>query len=240
MSRGPRAAALGLGGYEMETLSLGLPFMAAFLDPEALVLAGGMLNPLGYGLEIFDAVGARRDSDRGQPIDASGVLSSGERFSDTEELLALPQVVRELVEAQQRTEQRLERLETALVGKAAHAERLRQLLRLNLKSYVPRITAAHRDAISGPIPTTGDERSLREFSDVFESEFLPVINFLVDRSIASTRRSSSCATSASRSSRRSSRRTRRSSNRKERPALALSPGPISGCRCCLLDSVEVY
>ena len=41
----------------------------------------------------------------------------------TEELLALPQVVRELVDAQQRTEQRLERLEMivqALAGAAAH------------------------------------------------------------------------------------------------------------------------
>src|SRR5882672_11133859 len=34
-----------------------------------------------------------------------------------------------------------------------HAEELRKLLHLNLKTYVPRMTAAHRDAIYGPIPT---------------------------------------------------------------------------------------
>ena len=36
-----------------------------------------------------------------------------------------------------------------------HAEQLRALLKLNLKAYLPRITAAHRDAIYGPIPATG-------------------------------------------------------------------------------------
>src|SRR5439155_8434840 len=34
-----------------------------------------------------------------------------------------------------------------------HAEQLKKLLHLNLKAYLPRITPAHRDAISGPIPT---------------------------------------------------------------------------------------
>src|SRR5512142_2363560 len=35
-----------------------------------------------------------------------------------------------------------------------HAEQLRVLLKLNLQAYRPRLTAAHRDAIYGPIPTT--------------------------------------------------------------------------------------
>src|SRR5947209_2251086 len=30
-----------------------------------------------------------------------------------------------------------------------HAEELKKLLKLNLKTYVPRMTAAHRDAIAG-------------------------------------------------------------------------------------------
>lgn len=38
------------------------------------------IDPLGYGLENFDAVGRWRDKDNGQPVDAVGVLSSGERF----------------------------------------------------------------------------------------------------------------------------------------------------------------
>src|SRR5690242_12001160 len=47
-----------------------------------------------------------------------------------------------------------------------HAEALRAQLKLNLKPYLPRMTAAHRDAIHGPIPTTEDEAGLKEFSAV--------------------------------------------------------------------------
>src|SRR4051812_23936517 len=38
-----------------------------------------------------------------------------------------------------------------------HAEELRARFKLNLKAYLPRMTAAHRDAIYGPIPSTEDE-----------------------------------------------------------------------------------
>ena len=41
-----------------------------------------------------------------------------------------------------------------------HAEELRARLKLNLKPYLPRLTAAHRDAIYGPIPSTDDEEGL--------------------------------------------------------------------------------
>lgn len=51
-----------------------------------------------------------------------------------------------------------------------HAEDLRARLKLNLKSYLPRLTAAHRDAICGPIPTTEDEEGLKEFSAVMKLE----------------------------------------------------------------------
>ena len=51
-----------------------------------------------------------------------------------------------------------------------HAEQLRRLLGLNIKAYVPRMTAAHRDAISGAIPTPEDEAALKEFSAVFKIE----------------------------------------------------------------------
>ena len=50
-----------------------------------------VLNPIGFGLEIFDGVGAQRTLDGGRPIDASGVLPSGEMFQDTDQLLALLQ-----------------------------------------------------------------------------------------------------------------------------------------------------
>jgi hypothetical protein len=48
-----------------------------------------VLNPIGFGLEIFDATGAERALDRGQPIDPSGVLPEGGAFADTDGLLDL-------------------------------------------------------------------------------------------------------------------------------------------------------
>ena len=51
-----------------------------------------------------------------------------------------------------------------------HAEELRARLRLNLKSYLPRLTAAHRDTIHGPIPTTEDEAGLKQFSALMKLE----------------------------------------------------------------------
>ncbi|HEY1791152.1 MAG TPA: phosphoadenosine phosphosulfate reductase family protein, partial [Verrucomicrobiae bacterium] len=45
-----------------------------------------------------------------------------------------------------------------------HAEELKKLLNLNLKAYLPTISAAHRNAIFGEIPTPDDEASLKQFS----------------------------------------------------------------------------
>jgi phosphoadenosine phosphosulfate reductase len=51
-----------------------------------------------------------------------------------------------------------------------HAEELRARLNLNIKPYLPRLTAAHRDAIFGPIPTTEDEAGLKKFSALMKLE----------------------------------------------------------------------
>lgn len=51
-----------------------------------------------------------------------------------------------------------------------HAEALRASLKLNLKPYLPRMTAAHRDAVHGPIPTTEQEEELKKFSAVMKLE----------------------------------------------------------------------
>jgi phosphoadenosine phosphosulfate reductase len=51
-----------------------------------------------------------------------------------------------------------------------HAEELRERLKLNIKPFLPRITAAHRDAIYGPIPTTDDEAGLKKFSGLMKLE----------------------------------------------------------------------
>lgn len=49
-----------------------------------------MLDPIGFGLENFDAIGRWRDRDgNGEAIDAAGELPTGERFSGPEELKAI-------------------------------------------------------------------------------------------------------------------------------------------------------
>ncbi len=47
------------------------------------------LDPLGFGLENFDAVGAWRNQDSGGPVDSSGTLPSGESFRGPKELKAI-------------------------------------------------------------------------------------------------------------------------------------------------------
>ena len=51
-----------------------------------------------------------------------------------------------------------------------HAEELRRLLHLDLRPYLPRLSAAHRDAIHGPIPDLDDERGLKQFSALMKLE----------------------------------------------------------------------
>ena len=51
-----------------------------------------------------------------------------------------------------------------------HAEELRSLLKLDIRAYLPRISAAHRDTIYGPIPSIDDEEGLKEFSVLMKLE----------------------------------------------------------------------
>ena len=51
-----------------------------------------------------------------------------------------------------------------------HAEELKKMLHLNLKTYLPRISAAHHDAIHGDIPSTDDEAGLKRFSALMKLE----------------------------------------------------------------------
>jgi phosphoadenosine phosphosulfate reductase len=51
-----------------------------------------------------------------------------------------------------------------------YAEMLRDRLNLNLKSYLPKLTAAHRDAIYGPVPNIDDETELNKFSAIMKLE----------------------------------------------------------------------
>ena len=45
-----------------------------------------MMDPIGFGLENFDATGAWRELDNGKPIDNSGELTNGRKFHGVEEL----------------------------------------------------------------------------------------------------------------------------------------------------------
>jgi phosphoadenosine phosphosulfate reductase len=51
-----------------------------------------------------------------------------------------------------------------------HAEELRALLGLDLRAYLPRMTAAHRDAVYGPVPALDDEAGLKQFSTLMKLE----------------------------------------------------------------------
>jgi phosphoadenosine phosphosulfate reductase len=53
-----------------------------------------------------------------------------------------------------------------------HAEELKRLLKLNMKAYVPRITAAHYDAIHGGVPelTLENEERIKAFSTIMKLE----------------------------------------------------------------------
>ena len=51
-----------------------------------------------------------------------------------------------------------------------HAKQLGKLLKLNVKAYVPKMTAAHRDAVFGPVPGPENEAALKEFSAVMKLE----------------------------------------------------------------------
>jgi hypothetical protein len=47
------------------------------------------MDPLGFGLENYDAIGQYRTEDEGLPIDASGTLPSGESFGSPAELRSI-------------------------------------------------------------------------------------------------------------------------------------------------------
>jgi phosphoadenosine phosphosulfate reductase len=53
-----------------------------------------------------------------------------------------------------------------------HAEALKQQLKLNVKAFVPKVTAAHYDAVYGgaPEPTPENEQRIKDFSAVMKLE----------------------------------------------------------------------
>ncbi|HND54305.1 MAG TPA: DUF1588 domain-containing protein, partial [Pirellulaceae bacterium] len=57
-------------------------------DPNCAVCHTTM-DQLGFGFENFDAIGRWRDKDAGQPVDSSGILPGGSKFSGPKELIGV-------------------------------------------------------------------------------------------------------------------------------------------------------
>src|SRR6185436_10576 len=51
-----------------------------------------------------------------------------------------------------------------------HAEQLKQLLRLNVQVYSPRMTAARYETLHGPVPNSDNEEGLKQFSALMKLE----------------------------------------------------------------------
>jgi hypothetical protein len=47
------------------------------------------MDPIGLGLENYDAIGTHRTTDNGLPIDSSGELPDGRKFNGAQQLAAL-------------------------------------------------------------------------------------------------------------------------------------------------------
>ncbi|WP_197454614.1 DUF1592 domain-containing protein [Stieleria varia] len=60
--------------------------LAAHRENAICMSCHGRMDPLGFALENFNALGMWRQRDAGQPIDASGELLSGETFNDIRDL----------------------------------------------------------------------------------------------------------------------------------------------------------
>src|SRR5690606_27104572 len=52
------------------------------------------MDPIGLALENYNAIGVWRDTEKGRPIDASGELMTGEKFSNARELSTILATVR--------------------------------------------------------------------------------------------------------------------------------------------------
>jgi len=50
------------------------------------------------------------------------------------------------------------------------SQKLCEQLRLNLKIFLPKLSAAHRDAVYGPVPEVNDEAGLQKFSEMMKLE----------------------------------------------------------------------
>ncbi len=81
----PDAGELPVQGGTAEGMTLRRMF-ELHRDEQRCAVCHERIDPIGFGLENFDAIGRWRKEDNGQPVDASGTLPSGERFTGPAEL----------------------------------------------------------------------------------------------------------------------------------------------------------
>jgi hypothetical protein len=81
----PNIPALKEKGEGGEALSMRQQIVQHRANP-ACAICHNRMDPIGFGLENFDAVGKWRAIDAGSPIDASGVLLDGSKFQGPAEL----------------------------------------------------------------------------------------------------------------------------------------------------------
>jgi len=84
----PDVGVLEEGGDEDHRLTLRQRLEQHRADPNCASCHARM-DPIGFALEQYDAIGRWRERDNGQPIDASGKLPDGRRFSGAAELKRL-------------------------------------------------------------------------------------------------------------------------------------------------------
>jgi hypothetical protein len=66
--------------------------LAVHIQNEPCKSCHALMDPLGFGLENYDAIGRWRDTDEGLPVDASGTVpGTGEAFRGVTEMTALLQ-----------------------------------------------------------------------------------------------------------------------------------------------------
>lgn len=82
----PQLTASGGGGQQKMSLR---EQMEKHRDDPACASCHALMDPIGFGLENFDAVGRWRDKEKGTPINAAGTLVTGQSFAGPADLMKI-------------------------------------------------------------------------------------------------------------------------------------------------------
>jgi hypothetical protein len=82
----PQLVPTGSGGKKQLSLR---EQMERHRDDPACASCHALMDPIGFGLENFDAVGRWRDQERGMPVNAAGTLITGQPFAGPADLMKI-------------------------------------------------------------------------------------------------------------------------------------------------------